>query len=768
MLKNILIFLALMPLVIQEDEQPPRVQGNPVANFQASTVAFGPALNTSINFEVLWTHQVHVAGASSLRVLFDQLSLGPLDKLRISSPLNGEVQELTATEALKWQNSSAFFNGDKLDLELTVAPGSTVDVSLAGLFVGAVGVYSPELICGADNRVTATDTRITRLIDTAVATQSVCTGFLISADSWGLTAGHCFAFATLAIAEFNVPPSLSNGALVHPPVVDQFPIDQSNIQFSLAGIGFDWGLFRLLPNTMGQDAAAIHGHFNLATTIPGLNSTISVTGYGSDSGADNHALQTDAGPLTVHNGSLLGYQVDITSGSSGGPIIDVASGDVIGVHTNGGCSGFPGYNSGSSILNPNVQVLVPLLTNQIPGPLTTAFSSNRSTTIVGTPLQFRDESTGVPTSRSWDFDGDGITDSTSAETSFVWTTPGTYDVSLTVNNSFGTNVLTKVGEVVVLTRAPVRAPYTQDFSLGLPIDGAWGFDSDNFFGQLSAGNSGTSSPVSGGLALVMDSFRTSTFSVNEAILHVDLAATNGAILEYYYKETDDEDDPEDGLFLSDGAAEIMLQSHNSGSQTWVQFTVDISAAAATAAMTLTNDMQLIFRQRDNYSIGGDGILVDDIALKQHEIGQANRADASLTMTGNLNASGQTPGSHENGPFFLTTVLGSKIEFQCVSSPNVPFQLLYGPLNRGSFISFAGSLDISLVGWPIFADVGTLMDGFNPVGLLDFGAHTGPAGVQTPSFFIPAVFAPGVLTTFQALFASPSGLRLSAAVELTLQ
>jgi hypothetical protein len=44
---------------------------------------------------------------------------------------------------------------------------------------------------------------------------------------------------------FNVPPSLPNGTIVHPPPEDQYVIDDASRVFSNAGIGNDWGFSRL-------------------------------------------------------------------------------------------------------------------------------------------------------------------------------------------------------------------------------------------------------------------------------------------------------------------------------------------------------------------------------------------------------------------------------------------------------------------------------------------------------------------------------------------
>ena len=68
-----------------------------------------------------------------------------------------------------------------------------------------------------------------------------------------------------------------------------------------------------------------------------------------------------------------------------------------------------------------------------------------------TPLtvQFTDNSTSTPTAWSWDFDNDGIEDSTEQNPSHIYTTPGTYSVKLTVSNAGGNDSIIKTDYITV-------------------------------------------------------------------------------------------------------------------------------------------------------------------------------------------------------------------------------------------------------------------------------------------------------------------------------
>jgi len=79
------------------------------------------------------------------------------------------------------------------------------------------------------------------------------------------------------------------------------------------------------------------------------------------------------------------------------------------------------------------------------------FSITPGAPVPGTPVQFRDESTNVPTSWLWNF-GDGTT-STLQNPTHAYAAPGRYVVTLTATNAVGSNVTTR--EVTVLDPAAV-------------------------------------------------------------------------------------------------------------------------------------------------------------------------------------------------------------------------------------------------------------------------------------------------------------------------
>ncbi len=68
-----------------------------------------------------------------------------------------------------------------------------------------------------------------------------------------------------------------------------------------------------------------------------------------------------------------------------------------------------------------------------------AFDADVRSGLAPLTVQFSDNSTGDPTAWAWDFDGDGMVDSTDQNPTHTYDAAGTYDVTLTVNNSAGSD-----------------------------------------------------------------------------------------------------------------------------------------------------------------------------------------------------------------------------------------------------------------------------------------------------------------------------------------
>ncbi len=306
--------------------------------------------NTSASEAVLSSHTVHVSGSPWLRLRFEALLLAEGVRVRMTSFADGAVQELDADAAREWSASSAYFNGDRVQLELVAAPGAERSRAVLRSVWTAPTQLPQFTVCGpTDDRVLSSDPRVARLLPVG------CTGWIFEEPSHCLnTAGHCAA-SLLQIAQFNVPPSDASGAMQHPPPQDQYAVDPLSIQRQNGGLGADWAYFGCFPNpNTGLTPYQRQGEaFTLAA--PNLSSTepLRVTGFGVDfdTPTSNYAQQTHLGALVSLSGATLRHDADTTGGNSGSPILmESAAGLAVGVHTHGGCtSGVPsGGNYGTS------------------------------------------------------------------------------------------------------------------------------------------------------------------------------------------------------------------------------------------------------------------------------------------------------------------------------------------------------------------------------------------------------------------------------------
>jgi len=296
---------------------------------------------------LMHSHEIHVEGIPTARMFFDSVDMGTFDYVAVTSFEDGERHELTLHELEKWQGSSAYFNGDRLLVELYVAPGSTASYVIDHLSVGIIGGW--ETICGSnDDRVPSFDNRSVRMLNASGT--NACSGWLASHSSCVLSAGHCFP-GLAVVAEVNVPLSDPNGSLNHPPIEDQFPVRQNSLQWVNGGPGNDWAIAQLFPNNLGQSAAQLHSFYQIGFFQPSIGDTIRITGFGSDSGTSDQIQQTHTGPHVANSGDRLRYAADTTGGSSGSAVIHEATGAVVGIHTHGGCTSSGGSNSGTSMLN---------------------------------------------------------------------------------------------------------------------------------------------------------------------------------------------------------------------------------------------------------------------------------------------------------------------------------------------------------------------------------------------------------------------------------
>lgn len=335
---------------------------------------------------------VRAPGAPWLRLRFRDYNLGENSFIVITSLQDGASQRLDAQTLSQWGDTTAFFNGDAVKIELHVAPGEDgifyrieelivgeqvsglvegeditlpeeVEIETEGLIAaeGFEDVPGTQEICGAtDDRVRTNDDAVGRVMPQG------CTGWIVS-NGANLTAGHCQGAGQ--VVQFNVPTSIADGTPVNPPPEDQYPVT-AYTGFASGGEGNDWAVFRTGVNNRGESAIQRQRAFYRMSRD--LNpTTVRETGYGLDGppplfgdgprNQDSQTLQTHAaafvgetitGPSVV----VIRYRIDDENGNSGSPVIDTSNRVAIGIGTHAGCTATGGSNAGTGFENENLEI----------------------------------------------------------------------------------------------------------------------------------------------------------------------------------------------------------------------------------------------------------------------------------------------------------------------------------------------------------------------------------------------------------------------------
>lgn len=125
-------------------------------------------------------------------------------------------------------------------------------------------------------------------------------------------------------------------------------------------------------------------------------------------------------------------------------------------------------------------------------------------------------------------------------------------------------------------------------------------------------------PHSGVYSLLLDdSVDDTTYSAAAVILTVDLSGQTAVELDFWWREFSDEDDAEDGVFISDddGLNWYPAYSFNGSNNSWTQAIVDIDAKATENSLVLNDHFQIKFQFYDNWGITSDGYALDDVTVQ---------------------------------------------------------------------------------------------------------------------------------------------------------
>lgn len=333
----------------------------------------GPLANTGAEPAVVYSQLVQHSNAAWMRVVFGEVALsgsetaGNASYLRMTSVLDGAVQTMRASHLAQWQNHSAFFNGDAVLVELVAWPGTGVTiVQIAGAVVGLAddaGSPQPRSICGTeDERQLSFDPRSGRAV--SAAGTSVGAVFLIDDPNRTFLTSHATGglLTGAAVIQFNAPLTFPNGTtLNHPPPEDQYAYDPASIQ-RMSGTGNNWCNFGCFANsTTGQTPyQRQQAHFDLADVVPApADQDILVYSFGQTEPPVfrtwSYVQKTSDGVYVTLTGTRIGFQADTSLGDSGAPVIDVESGDVIGIAYEDGCTATAGSNGATAVTNLNLR-----------------------------------------------------------------------------------------------------------------------------------------------------------------------------------------------------------------------------------------------------------------------------------------------------------------------------------------------------------------------------------------------------------------------------
>ncbi len=302
--------------------------------------------------QVVFSEVIEVERAEWVRLVFGDVELagsirdGDHARLRITSLKDGAEQHLDARSLTQWNNTSAYFNGSAVRVEVLAAPDTGASrLEVDRVQAGEPGGETIATICGdSDDRELAEGAPDARIRPVG------CTGFLVGERCF-LTAGHCttgffggFDPNRMEVIEFNPPLSDPDGSInfAHPD--DQYPVHTESIQFQDDGCGEDWAYFGTFDNSnTGLTPLEAQGEaYTLASAAPSPQGNIRIRGYGTTTSTELpnewSQVQTEhTGPYVEQSGTLLQYKADTTGGNSGSAVFHVETGEVIGVHNCTGC-----------------------------------------------------------------------------------------------------------------------------------------------------------------------------------------------------------------------------------------------------------------------------------------------------------------------------------------------------------------------------------------------------------------------------------------------
>lgn len=354
--RTVVALSSLLGAALSAQEAPP-------PQFAPQTLDSGQVDQTA-TVPMVHVGDIAVAGSAAVQLWFGIRQLQGDTQLKLTSLHDGAVQWFDRHSLADYGGVSAWFNGDRVRVELLPGAGTIgnrISVVKARFDAGAP---APELICGpTDTRVLSSDPRVGRL-------DGCCTTFLVDERNL-VTAGHCIGGIGGQLVNFNVPLSTTAGVAQYPPPNDQYALRAGSLTSVSGGLGNDYAVMATVRNSnTGLYPGEAQGSWLPAVPGPtgGQPVTWTVTGYGTSSVNATWSLaqKSASGPRAAADALLLQFLISVTGCNSGSPVIGPA-GVAHGVVTHAGCSG-GGFNYGTGFAYlPLQQALANLQANSIAG-----------------------------------------------------------------------------------------------------------------------------------------------------------------------------------------------------------------------------------------------------------------------------------------------------------------------------------------------------------------------------------------------------------------
>jgi PKD repeat protein len=431
---------------------------------------------------ILWEQTIQYPNASYISIHFSSFDIAKGDYVEVSSPdglyshkyklkgkqINENLESLSSFWATHIPGDTAVVrligknrksgNGFVIDKYARGYDKDYVEAVMSGLEEEAY----LEAICSADDKEWAPCYQGTTMYEKSKAVcrllingTSACTGWLLGSQGHVMTNNHCIGsqsdagntdYEFMAEGASCATSCSSWGSCPGTVVANSGTLVQTDTTL-------DFSLVLLPTNVSGT-----YGYLQFRSSLPTVGERIYIPQHPGAKGKMLAVNSDTDGPYAkVYSTSMtpcmggpgdIGYYADTEGGSSGSPVIAYDDNLVVALHH---CAYCP--NRGVPIPS-----IITALGSNIPanaigssgGSAPVAnFSASPTSVAVGGTVTFTDLSTNSPTSWAWSF-GDGST-STMQNPTHIYSTAGTYTVTLTVTNSYGNDTMTRSNYISVGT-----------------------------------------------------------------------------------------------------------------------------------------------------------------------------------------------------------------------------------------------------------------------------------------------------------------------------